>query len=283
MQCIEANRAAQDLRRDRKLADARRQLQLCTSHACPPMVRDDCTKRLDEVDKAQPTIAFLVRDASGSDVTAVNVSVDGKLLATRLDGTALAVDIGEHVFTFEIPGRPTETRTLTVTEGEKGRHELVTVGTPPPQGGAPVPAPAAPPGEGAAMPPSATPHPSTGSGMRTQKVLGLVAGGVGVAAVAVGGVFGAMSYSEKSQQQSACGSSASCTPGGHADALNHHSTGLTDATISTVGFVAGGVLLAGGALLFFTAHPAQPARTGSLRVVPSAGPRGAGVWLEGGF
>src|ERR1019366_931213 len=75
-QCIDANGQAQELRREGKLAAAREQLRLCGNPKCPAMVRDDCAKRLDEVDKAQPTVAFTVKDATGADVTAVKVMVD---------------------------------------------------------------------------------------------------------------------------------------------------------------------------------------------------------------
>ena len=118
--------------------------------------------------------------------------------------------------------------------------------------------------------------------MGTQKILGLAAGGVGVAGLVVGGVFGAMTLSEKSQQQSACGS-GTCSPAGHAQALNDHSTGMTDSTISTIGFIAGGAFVVGGAVLFFTAHPSSQQPATGLLVAPSVGPGGGGVLLQGTF
>jgi hypothetical protein len=48
------------------------------------MVRDDCTRRLDELDKAQPTIVFEAKDGAGRDLTAVQVTVDGKPLVESL-------------------------------------------------------------------------------------------------------------------------------------------------------------------------------------------------------
>ncbi|HEY3818280.1 MAG TPA: hypothetical protein VGL81_13970 [Polyangiaceae bacterium] len=116
--------------------------------------------------------------------------------------------------------------------------------------------------------------------MGTQKILGLAAGGVGVAGLVVGGVFGMLTLSKKSQQQSDCGSA--CSPASHTQAVNDHSVGMTDATISTVGFIAAGALLVGGAVLFLTAHPSSQPITGWL-VAPSAGPGGGGVWLRREF
>jgi len=288
-QCIDANAKAQDLRRDGKLSLAREQLRKCIAPSCPTIVRSDCTKRLDDLENAQPTIAFVVKDATGSDVTAVKVTVDGDPLADRLGGSALPVDPGEHVFTFTVASQPPVTRKLVVTEGEKGRREVITLGaaasptpTPTPK---PTPSPATPtptPSQESAAPQS-EPAPE-GGGMGTQKILGLVAGGFGVAGIAVGSVFGMMTLSQKSQQQSDCGSTATCTPAGRSQAVNDHSSGMTDSTISTVGFIAGGALLVGGVVLFFTAGPSsqQPSGAGLL-LAPSVGPGGAGMLLRGEF
>jgi hypothetical protein len=266
-QCATANANGQDLRRDGNLAEAREQLRSCASSSCPAVVHTDCTKRLDELEAAQPTIVFDAKDGSGADITVVKVGVDDQLLAEKLDGSALYVDPGEHTFTFEVVGQPPVTQHLVLKEGEKGRHEKIVVGSPPPLPAAKTGPPIPPPEQG----------------MGTQKVLGLVAGGVGVAGVAAGGVLGLLTASAISRQKTDCASATSCA--NRAQGVSDHSTWTTDGTLSTVAFVAGGVLLAGGAVLFFTARPSterSPATTG-LMVVPSAGPGGAGVLLKGRF
>jgi hypothetical protein len=77
-QCIEANTKGQDLRRDGKLSMARDQFRVCADPSCPTIVRVDCTKRLDELEGAQPTIIFDARDGSGHDLSAVAVTVDDR-------------------------------------------------------------------------------------------------------------------------------------------------------------------------------------------------------------
>jgi hypothetical protein len=222
-QCIDANGRAQHLRSEAKLQEAREQLRTCSNPVCPVMGRSDCTKRLDDLETAQPTIAFEAKDGAGADVVAVKVTVDGKPLADRLDGTPLPVDPGQHVFTFEMAGQPAVTRTLVLTEGEKGRREPIVLGPVT----APVPAPTpAPPAPGPT-------EPAPGGGIGKQKLLGLTAGGVGVAGIVIGGVFGLMTLSEKSQQQTACGGPRSAAS--HTQALGDHSSWMTDSTISTVG------------------------------------------------
>src|ERR1700690_180086 len=99
-QCIGANAKAQWLRQAGKFGEAREQLKSCAEASCPGMVRDDCMQRLDELERAQPTIVFDVKDSAGKDISAVAVTVDGRRLADRLDGRAIAVDSGEHTFSF---------------------------------------------------------------------------------------------------------------------------------------------------------------------------------------
>ena len=126
-QCIEANSSGQELRRQGKLSAAREQLRRCVDVACPGLVRDDCTRRLDELEKVQPTIVFIARDASGSDVTNVAVTLDGKPLADKLDGSELPVDPGEHVFTFTRAGQAPVSATLVLAPGEKDRRETISL------------------------------------------------------------------------------------------------------------------------------------------------------------
>jgi len=287
-QCIDANGKAQELRRDGKLSAARAQLRVCSDASCPAMVRDDCVKRLDDLERIQPSIVFDVKDAKGADLIDVRVSIDGQPLADHLDGSALKVDPGVHVFTFEVAGRAPIDEKLLVREGEAGRHEAVVAGAA--SGASPVTAtlPAAQPAAVAvSLPPpppapSAAPPASDSGGLGTQKVVGLVVGGLGVAGLAVGGVFGAMAFSQKSQEQSACGSA--CTAAGRAQALSDRSNGVTDGTVSTVGIAAGGALLVVGAILFFTApHATEGSATTGMLIVPLVGPGGGGLSMREEF
>ena len=140
--CIEANTKAQDLRREGKLSEARGQLRTCADPSCPELVRDDCTKRLDDLERAQPTIIFGAKDASGRDMGAVAVTVDGRPLAEKLDGTPLRVDPGEHVFTFSAGDQSPVTQTFIIREGERDRRESLVIGPPAPPDQAPAPTPA---------------------------------------------------------------------------------------------------------------------------------------------
>jgi hypothetical protein len=276
-QCIDANTQAQSLRRDGKFTQARAQLQKCGDGACPAIIRDDCTDRLDELEKAQPTIVFDGKDGDGHDLVAVAVTADGQPFADKLQGTALRIDPGAHTFVFTAANQPPVTQTFVIREGEKQRHETIVIGKPT--------APAAPIAPATPAPTRATPdvppdHPSS-SGLGTQKLLGIGIGGLGVLGLGVGTVFGVLASSAWSNAKNACGGDIShCADPSTANS-DKNTTNL-DGTLSTVGFIAGGALVAAGAVLFFTAHT-ESSTTASLAVSPTVGPREGGVAVLGRF
>jgi hypothetical protein len=278
-QCVDANSSAQSLRRSGRFSAAREQLLLCGDSKCPDVVRVDCARRLDELEQTQPTIVFEVKDASGGDISAVNVTLDGHPFADKLDGTALKVDPGSHAFTFSAAGQTPVTKNLVVVEGEKGRRERIVIGSPEatPPGGEPTKA-----GQQSAettAAPANGPQPgalSTGASSSdgsTQRTLGLVAGGAGVVGIAVGSVFGLLASSSFNAQKSDCASLTQCK--NYGQAVSDHDRTETDGTVSTVAFIAGGVLLAGGAVLFFTAP--------HVVVSPAVGYGTAGATVSGRF
>jgi hypothetical protein len=258
--CIEANTLGQDLRRDGKLSAAREQLRRCADPACPGLVRDDCAKRLDEVERMQPTLVLVAKDAAGNDLTAVKVTIDGKPLAERFEGAEIAVDPGEHVFTFVGPDRTVVTKKLVLAEGEKARREQIVF-----DGGASAAArvarPHTPP-----IPPAAGGAELSSGGHPAQRILGLVSVVLGAAGIAVGAVYGLRAMSELDAQKSDCSSPTNCPR--HTQAVSDHTTLSTDATVSTVAFAAGGVFLVAGSLLFFTAHETTESTGTRLAVSP---------------
>jgi hypothetical protein len=158
--CINANESSLAARTDHKLRQARAQSLMCAADSCPAEMRDKCKQRLEELNRAIPTIVFAVQDASGADLGGVKVTMDGQLIADRLEGTAISLDPGEHKFTFEVAGQAPIERTIILREGEKDRRERIVVGqpagtpetTPPP--GTPPPATTGTPSTTPAEPPS---------------------------------------------------------------------------------------------------------------------------------
>jgi hypothetical protein len=263
-QCIRANADGQALRLDGKLTLAREKLLSCATPGCPTIVFADCTKRAAELDRLLPTVQFDVLDKAGTAVANVHVAVDGVEVP---GGTAqpFVGDPGDHTFTFTAAGHVTVTRGLALKEGQKGRVEHVTMDLSPP----PVvvaPAPEAP----------------KETGIGTRRVVALVLGGTGLASVAVGSVFGVMTFSAVSAQKADCSSTTVCPMPGAA--ATEHASVNSDGAISTATFVIGGALVAAGAALFFTApHAAPEAKQSSLVIAPGVAPHGGGLALGGRF
>jgi hypothetical protein len=91
----------------------------------------------------------------------------------------------------------------------------------------------------------------------TRGIAGLAVAGAGVVGLGVGTAFGAIALSQKSAALDACPGTV-CTS---ASGASKWSTATSSATVSTIGLIAGGVLVAGGAVLWFTAP--RPSGTGT--------------------
>jgi hypothetical protein len=295
-QCISANTSAQSLRREGKLAESRQQLQMCSDPKCPGLVVTDCTKRLDELESAQPTVVFEVRNPAGSDLVAVMIKIDTRPLLSRLDGSAVAVDPGEHSFTFEAEGLPPAERTIVIREGEKARHIPVMLsaaaasGTPPAGRTNSTKADSGSTVETELSSSNSTPgsagdraaDTATAAPPGRQKTVGFVVTGAGVAMLAAGGILGYLTISAKGRQESNCASVDSCPD--HAKAAQAHDEAKTNGTLSTVGVLVGAAATTIGVVLIANARSSGTGTASArLRLLANASPGSAGVNLVGAF
>jgi hypothetical protein len=287
-QCISSSEQGLDLRKQEKLLDARKVLAACATSKCPDEIRTTCEQRISEINGVLPSIVFEVKDAKGNDVPNVQLTVDGMVSVGQLGGRSTPMDPGAHVFSFAAAGQPSVEKRLVIREGERDRHERVVVGVPDvPVPPAPAPAPAPAPEASVTVttvaPPPATPPPeapSSASPGGTQRAVGLAVGGVGVAGVVLGAVFGLVASSKWSSAKTDCG--GGCGP--NSVAQSEKSDASSAATISTVGLVAGAALIAGGVAVFFTAPSAsRPSAASALRLVPAPSPGGGALLVQGGF
>jgi hypothetical protein len=258
--CIASNEKSISSRKAGKFHDAIQELRTCASDSCLADIRSVCQQRISEINAAMPSIVFGAKDGNGADLTAVKVIVDGHPLSDVLDGSAIPVDPGQHVFVFEVVGQPRLERSFVIREGEKRRREVIVIG---------------------ASMPARGETPSGGHGSRG--TIGLVIGGVGIAGVAVGSVLGLMASSKWTSSKQECGT-AGCSALDHAAATTDHDSALTLATGSTIAFIAGGAVLALGAVLFFTAPAGgEGSTTEAVHVVPAVGPGTGGLLVKGVF
>jgi len=243
--CVAAASKGQTLRDAHKLIEARAELRACAAASCPAAVKNDCAGWLTDVDKALPSVVVTAKDPSGQDLVQVNVTVDGQPLLRTLDGHAVPMNAGPHLFHFDASGWRALDRQVVVREGEKN------------QGVAVVLAPSAAATTGGASP------------LRT---VGWIAGGAGIAGLAVGTVAGIIAVGDKS--------SADCT----GNVCKGSVSGVKSAALaSDIGWIAGGALLAGGgAIVLFGPHGGREAGA-AIGLTPVMTARGGelvvgGVW-----
>jgi hypothetical protein len=240
----------------------------------------DVEKRAsDRATALEPNLAKLtVTLAVGSDVPGLEVKRDGAVVGHAEFGTALPVDPGTHTVEASAPGKQPWSGKVDVAAKQKDATVTVTLvdaPAPPP----PPPPPPNPAGTGTPPPPPTQPPPQETSSWSTQKTLAVVAGGVGVVGVAVGSIFGlrAKSKNDEALQPQNCPTSSLCTQNG----LNLTNDAKSAASLSTIGFVAGGVLVAAGVVLWVTA-PSSTTQTG-IRLAPTVAPSFGGLSLDAAF
>jgi hypothetical protein len=215
----------------------------------------------------------------------LKITRDGLEVGRGQWGAPLPIDPGEHRIAASAPGKKPFERVVRVAPDAK----TVTVDVPQladePVAQAPVvvaPVPAAPPPETTTATTSTetVASPEGGSAWSSQKTLGLVAGGVGIVGLGIGAGFGLASKAKHDDAEA----NGHCI-GDRCDAegvdLRHQA--VSNGTISTIAFVSGGVLLAGGAILFFTAPKSERASTTArIQAAPMVGPT-SGFMVRGSF
>jgi hypothetical protein len=160
----------QRLALDHEPLAAKERFLRCSRAGCPRPIRSDC---IDQLARAERSVASAVIVVDGRDAGALRVLVDGAPAPSVLEGRAIEVEPGPHVVRVESARRGVVEETWTAIEGLK--LERVTVRFPD----------ALPPTAGSATPPP---------GRRlTFPVMAL--GGLSVVAVTSFGIFGLKSIS----------------------------------------------------------------------------------------
>lgn len=216
--------------------------------------------------KLQPKLTYLdVQVPTAARIDGLALERDGEPLPRGAWGTEVPVDPGQHKLTASAPGYKSWSTERQVTA--EGTHVKIVVPTL-------VALPHAAPRAAGAPPPQADIQSSSG---RTQRVLAIVSGGLGVVGLGVGSFFGLRAISKKNDYKSQLDAAGQC-PDAACSSTSHDAS--VAGNVSTVAFVAGGVLLGAGVVLWLTAPRAHHASAG---VVPMLGEREAGLSVEGRF
>ncbi len=233
--------------------------------------------RASALERKLSRVTVRVDDAS---TAGLHVLRDGTEIGHPLWGTPVPIDPGEHRIEASAPGKITWKSTFNV--GASASSSTVTV---PALADDPAAFKAPTDTHSPALVNPLSPAPSAaeqpeGSAGTGQRVAGAVLGAVGVAGIVVGSIFGAGAGSKLDDSKSHCRTPDLCTPVG----LDLVEQARSSATISTIGFIAGGTLLVGGLVVFLTA-PSRAPRPPSARFLPLPllGPGVAGGSLQGSF
>lgn len=188
--------------------------------------------------------------------------------AAKLNATQ-TFDPGDHAIEATAPGKDPYRSKFTVSPGPSTADVIVPALADAGSAARPTPAPG----------PTTAPA-DTGSSWSTQKTIGVAAAGVGAAGLIVGSIFGVIALGGKSDENSACSGANKCTPNSQPlkNAQSHYDSANSAATVSTIAFIAGGVLVAGGAVLYLTAPSGD-----KVQVAPAVGLNTAGFSLAGTF
>ena len=193
-----------------------------------------------------PELSFLTVDAPAGPPAGLRVTCDGKAVGDASLGSLMPFDAGPHRIAANAPGRRAWSKSVDLPPKSSIRVSVPELE---------VESRVAPP---VAPPVAPEPDRSTGS---AQRVTGMTLGLVGIVGIGIGTYFGIRAMGTHNDAENSHCSAVSCDPTG--GSLNDEARG--QATVSTIAFAAGAVMLAAGAVLYLTAPAgAKRAKAGAL-------------------
>lgn len=212
------------------------------------------------------------------ELAGLEIRLDGVLLAEAVWGTPMPVDPGEHA--VEATATNKEPWKGTVTIAKPAERQQIEIGAlidlpPEPETSEPAPEQVTPPPR---------PDQPDDEGSNALLITGAVLGGIGVAALGVGTIFGIRALDQIGEAQDRCTPELCTDP----QAVELNEDGATSADLSTGLLIGGGVAAATGLVLILTAvvgdsdgADADAASHTALRVQPLLGRAGGAVTLGG--
>lgn len=227
-------------------------------------------KRADELEPLLSKVTFQVAEQN-REIEGLRIQQAGLDVSRPLWGTPVPVDPGKIMVTAEAPGYEKFELEVKVKQGPAAIEVKI-----PPLVALPeeeMPAESAPESATSANPTEPVEASDPGAGRRTA---GIVLGSAGVVGLGVGGIFGLVAMNHEKKARDVCTDNL-CDPS--SDGVDRTNKAQTAALVSTIGFVAGGALLAGGLVLYFTAP-----KTGEVATLQIGGrPGGASLTLGAKF
>jgi hypothetical protein len=229
----------------------------------PPVFKKAFEDAKKEVEPIRARLGWVTIDVKGP--ANARVSIDDTAVPPAAVGVRRAVNPGGHVIKAEAEGFLPAEQSISVAEGESAAASLVLEPDPNSQVAAATGASAAQASQGNGAKIEAPPDAPRAAGS-TSRTLGFVALGVGAAGLVVGGVTGVMALGKRGDLDDAC-PGGQCPEGQRANLDGYRRLG----TVSTIGFIVGGVGAATGVTLLLTSRKgSERSQTTSLRLGASS-------------
>jgi hypothetical protein len=217
-----------------------------------------------ELASTQASIPSVIIHLDGAAPSSIELTIDGAKVSSQLAGEATPLNPGPH----KIEASSGSAHAVSDVTLAPQQQQEVTLHF---EGQAATPSGMASAQPAASTPAGAPPSPSSDravSGRATRRTLGWVVLGGGAAGLVVGGVAGGLALSKRSQldENPGCKDDHSCPSAvsGDVHSLN------TLRTLSSVGFIAGGVLAATGVVLLVTSPASAPKTSLAVWLAPSS-------------
>jgi hypothetical protein len=247
-----------------KFVEAREAYNRVIREKLPPGASDAFVRAVDDAKAELPSvegkIGWVIINVSGADQP--TVTIDELNVPVASLGVRRAVNPGDHVVRASAPGFKKAEQTFSATSGAEATVSLTLE---PGEGGD---TPAVGPAAGTAAGSDGGDGGESDGGGSTQTILGIAALGVGGVGLVVGAITGIVASGKHGDLETACPDNR-CPATVESDLDSFRTMG----TLSTVGFVVGGVFAAAGVVLLVTApsdEGADAAAALELQVSPTS-------------
>ena len=223
--------------------------------------------RIAEIDAILPKVKFVWETPPAPES---KIIVDGvEFRASTLD-VLLPLDPGTHKIVVQLPGEPDRTRTVMLAKGGSTIIDLT---------------PAKPKDETNANLGGTNGGPKVGAGdgkkrkVDPVKLAGFVGIGLGAAGLGAGAITGILAIEQKKTVDERCTATFVCDAVGTAAVDRFQTFG----NVSTVSFIAGGIVAGAGVTLLLLSRRTSTTTATNVHLVPAIVPGQAGFTIEGAF
>jgi hypothetical protein len=119
--CQVAYESGQQKEQSGRLVEASQLFAQCSDETCGAPLWQDCITRSTQLSSAVPSVVPVVLDDNGAPRTDVKVEMDGRVIASQLNGRSIAIDPGTHHFSFSTSAGVFASQKVTIAKGERNR------------------------------------------------------------------------------------------------------------------------------------------------------------------